>query len=590
MKKLNETLLLVGKSKADVLILRRNEKDFLARLDSKYQQKFEKNFISLAKDINSLNSNIDLIGLEPEKSQKDLKVELYNYKKSFIEIVSIHQAIGLSHSTGLRGKLRASVHDAEDQLMQLNSLQLLADMLTLRRNEKDFMLRKNSKYVDKFERNYIKFNQHLTQSAISSSTKQNITLKIDAYRLMFIELARNYQKLGLTPKIGLHGKMRSTVHKAEDIFNDLNTKLSKKIKVQSSKVYNRLLYIIVFSILLIIVILCSISYNINRRLNNLTSHLDKVSLKGDLSAAIQIRGKDEVTAISQLFNQFVISLRQTFIKIPSFSENLQIVSKENSIVSLKTNTLAIEQQSESEQLVLAIQQMLSATEAITRNIHVAVDCASEASESVLKGNKTIKNVSSSINYLSNKLRSSAEATKSLKDNSLNIRSVLDVISGIAEQTNLLALNAAIEAARAGESGRGFAVVADEVRALAKRTQDSTIQIQALIESFQLNVKNTIDAMQEGANEASETAQKALDVNEAFDTVSTAVNRMFDLNNNIAIASEEQEVISSDITNNIHRINEMAKETAQQSSVTRQSSSQIEGIASSLQTLISIYRL
>jgi methyl-accepting chemotaxis protein len=177
--------------------------------------------------------------------------------------------------------------------------------------------------------------------------------------------------------------------------------------------------------------------------------------------------------------------------------------------------------------------------------------------------------------LAKKLQSSAEVTKDLEENSDNISTVLDVIRGIAEQTNLLALNAAIEAARAGEQGRGFAVVADEVRTLASRTQDSTTQIQSLIEAFQSNVKSTVAVMQEGASGASSSAKNAENAIQALDVISNTVNKIFELNSSIASASEEQSAISNNINNTIHRINETAKDTAIQTDKTSQSSMQIK---------------
>ncbi|NQY87406.1 MAG: methyl-accepting chemotaxis protein [Colwellia sp.] len=590
MKALNNTFSLIQKSEVEMLTLRRNEKDFLARLDVKYQQKFATNFVQLANHVNQIRNNLESLGLGDKESLIKLVQQLQEYKVGFTQIVDIHQLIGLNHDQGLRGSLRSSVREAEEKLKQSNSLQLIADMLMLRRNEKDFMLRKDNKYIDKFKENFTIFKQHLTDSVLDFATKKDIDTKMAAYRSTFMKLKLGYQKLGLTSKEGLHGEMRSKVHKTEAIFKALETRLSKNITTQNSNIYNNLLYITAAFIILIVVSILSISYSINKRLGSLTHHLNDFALKsGDLSAAIQITGKDEITVISQLFNQFIANLRKTFIEIPVLSENLQQVSKGNSIVSQKTNQLAVEQQSESEQLAEFIQQMLSTTTEVTRNIHIAADLASVTNKSVIVGKKTIKGISDSVNLLANKLQLSAETTQNLESDSHNIRAVLDVIRAIAEQTNLLALNAAIEAARAGENGRGFAVVADEVRALAKRTQDSTMQIEALIESFQLNVKNTIDAMREGAKEASDTAKQTLDANETLDTISSAVNQIFELNSNIAVASEEQEAISNDITTNIQHINKMAKETSQQANETNQSSSQIEDIASNLQSLVAVYR-
>ena len=590
-KTFNETLVLVQKSKSDMLTLRRNEKDFLARLDIKYQEKFNKNYDSLVNDINKINRNAQLLGLNVASNLTNLTQLVESYQSSFNEVVSINQEIGLNPKSGLRGKLRASVHNAENKLKKLNEIQLTADMLMLRRNEKDFMLRKLEKYTDKFNRNYISFDKNLNNSELSDTTVNSIEKEMKLYRTGFLAVSEAYKQLGLTQKKGLHGKMRNTIHKTEEIFSGLSSELSAKITHENTAVYKHLLALTAFFMLLIIGSVFTISRSINSRLGYLHSHLNQVVLNsGDLSASLNIDGKDEITAIAGLFNQFVANLKETFSQIPVFSENLEQTSKNNAAISKQAYDLALAQQEKADEALEAVQQMVVSTEEITSNIHIAASSAEEANKSVLKGKIAIENVGSSINILANKLQASAEVTKDLEENSQNISTVLDVIRGIAEQTNLLALNAAIEAARAGEQGRGFAVVADEVRTLASRTQDSTTQIQSLIERFQTNVKNTVNVMQESSSGASSTAEDALNATQVLDEITNTVNQIFELNTNIASASEQQSAISNNISNGISDISKTATEAAFQSNEANQSSTQINTISLELRSLITSYKL
>ncbi|MDQ7072393.1 MAG: hypothetical protein Q9N32_00955, partial [Gammaproteobacteria bacterium] len=295
-KLLNETLVLVQKSKSDMLTLRRNEKDFLARLDLKYHDKFKKNFDSLVSDLNQINQNSQLLDLNVGEDLTKLSQLVEAYKSSFNEVVNINQKIGLNPKSGLRGKLRSSVHSAEDKLKALNEIQLTADMLMLRRNEKDFMLRKREKYIDKFNRNYIVFNKNLNHSELSFTTVNNIDKEMKLYKAGFLALSEAYKQLGLTPKTGLHGKMRSTIHKTEEIFNVLSSELSAKISHENTTIYTRLLALTVLFMALIIGVTFIISRSINSRLGYLQSHLNQVVLSsGDLSAALKIEGKDEIT-------------------------------------------------------------------------------------------------------------------------------------------------------------------------------------------------------------------------------------------------------------------------------------------------------
>ncbi len=590
-KLLDETLILVQKSKSDMLTLRRNEKDFLARLDLKYQQKFTHNFDTLIDDIHLVQNNLNALKLNKADDLSLLIEYLNDYNRSFDNVIKINQDIGLTPKSGLRGQLRASVHDAEAKLKETAAIQLIADMLMLRRNEKDFMLRKLEKYIGKFQKNYAVFNQHLQESTLSYTDKKLISTKMNAHQSMFLDLTKGYLKLGLTPKTGLHGEMRNNVHQTEDIFNSLTNELSTVIDSQTTQLYSKLLILTAFFMFLIVASIVFISRSINARLGIIKDHLNQVVMSsGNLSASLNIEGEDEVTDIARLFNQFVASLKETFRQIPAFSDNLEQVSNENTEIAKQTYQLASSQQEKSDHVREAVQQMVNATEEITSNIHIAANAAEEANETVQKGKSAIEEVGSSISTLADKLHSSAEATKELEDDSQNISTVLDVIRGIAEQTNLLALNAAIEAARAGEHGRGFAVVADEVRTLASRTQDSTTQIQSFIESLQTNVKNTVSIMQDSSAGASLTATDALTATQELDKISNTVSRIFDLNTSIATASEEQSAISTSISNSVTDINETAQETAIQANEASQSSIQINTIAADLKKLISTYTL
>jgi len=592
MKLLNETLLLVEGGKSGMLTLRRNEKDFLARLDIKYQGKFKDNYGNLMNYGKKFNENIDRLELGGDEGRR-LGVIVNNlqiYNASFNKIIALHQKIGLDHESGLRGKLRKAVHDAEDLLKEVKLNQLTVDMLMLRRNEKDFMLRKLVKYLDKHDRNYAVFSQHLHQSTLSNAAKAEIGSAMATYRSMFKELGDNYKQLGLTPKEGLQGEMRSSVHVTEENFDALNEGLSRAVQLESSLLYKELLIITTILLALVAGIVLSIAHSINARLGFLQEYLNKqASNPDDLSELIQIKGKDEIANIARIFNEFIGNFKVTFSQIPEYSDRLEQESNTGEKVTELTHQLALSQQVESGEITEAMQQMLTANEEVAKNIQVAASSAEETDEAVLKGKQFIQDVSLSINSLASKLQASTKVTKELEENSNNISTVLDVIRSIADQTNLLALNAAIEAARAGEHGRGFAVVADEVRTLAGRTQDSTAQIQGLIEKLQKNVKNTVDVMEEGSIGASSTAENASSATHVLNEISQSVGQISELNTRIKTASEAQGILSNDVSQRISSINEMANKTAEESTKARESSVEIKGISSDLKTLVSTYK-
>ena len=198
---------------------------------------------------------------------------------------------------------------------------------------------------------------------------------------------------------------------------------------------------------------------------------------------------------------------------------------------------------------------------VARNTDDAARAAQEAGTETQAGTVVVQQTIHAINELAREIESSAIVIQQLETDSEEIGSVLDVIKGVAEQTNLLALNAAIEAARAGEQGRGFAVVADEVRNLAMRTQESTRQIQEMIERLQQRAQSAVQAMEHGREQAKRSVQQAAHTDESLSKISIAVDTIASMNHQIAAAAEEQSAVAEEINRNIVNITQIAHATS-----------------------------
>jgi len=587
---LNKSAVLIQASETHMLMLRRHEKDFMARSDIKYHAKFQESYQTLIAQIDNIKHNLSATGIDENESIDRLQQSIHLYAKTFKRLVEIQEKIGLTPESGLRGALRSAVHEAETHFQELALPQLMADMLMLRRNEKDFMLRELPKYVDKFNHNIETLNTHLSTTDIDAQLKNSLAQSMKNYQEKFLLLVKSYQSKGLTHKMGLHGEMRNTIHKTEEIFQQLGNDLHQSIEQQQSDMIQ--LIIIVSLVILIVIIgaLLTTAFSINHRLKSITYHLNNITQGAcDLSVRLDDSGHDEVTEISQLFNLFVNNLKTTFDKLPRISETLEQAAENTASISSATHTLSMQQQSESNQVVSSIEQMLCNTQSITQNINQAAATAEQAKTTALNGKQLVHSVSSSINSLAIELQNSEHLTKTLESNTNNIGMFLDVIRGIAEQTNLLALNAAIEAARAGENGRGFAVVADEVRSLAQRTQESTAEIQSLIEKLNVGVKNTVQVMQAGTTQAAYSVEEVSKAIQSLEEITQAVEAIFNLNTGIAHASAEQVVISENIQHNITSIAATIQRTAEQASEGFNSSNNLKSTASELQGLVANYR-
>lgn len=208
----------------------------------------------------------------------------------------------------------------------------------------------------------------------------------------------------------------------------------------------------------------------------------------------------------------------------------------------------------------AINQIASALQDVAHNSNDAAGAARQADELVENGSKVIHDSIAALNELAKSVEQASEVIQTLEIHTGKIGMVLDVIKGIADQTNLLALNAAIEAARAGEQGRGFAVVADEVRTLASRTQQSTQDIQHMIEHLQASAKNAVLVMKNGSQRAEYGMSQASRTSEAFDSIARSVAVISDMNTQIAHAGLQQSQVVDGIRNNINQVASIASVT------------------------------
>jgi methyl-accepting chemotaxis protein len=281
--------------------------------------------------------------------------------------------------------------------------------------------------------------------------------------------------------------------------------------------------------------------------------LDISSGQGDLTKRLKVRKQDELGSVASSFNIFVEKI-QSLIKTLQFSVERSSSISYDVLQSVEDSKgYLLTQQDETNQVAAAITQMSASSKEIARSVQLTVSAADKASEDAEHVSNIIQASISSIDELSNHLNEATKVVSSLENDVAGIVSVLDVIRGIAEQTNLLALNAAIEAARAGEQGRGFAVVADEVRALASRTQQSTAQIQATIESLQSGAKSAVKVMVDSQDRSKSAVEHAQTSGESIKSILASTEQINGMALQIASAVEEQSTVAADLSNNINRI-------------------------------------
>ncbi|WP_018146178.1 methyl-accepting chemotaxis protein [Thioalkalivibrio sp. AKL6] len=318
--------------------------------------------------------------------------------------------------------------------------------------------------------------------------------------------------------------------------------------------------------------------------------LTEIAEHHDLSRRVDVRSDDEIGATAGALNSMLDQFQDSIRELRTLTDQMASAAEQLSAVSTQTNGNIDQQRSQTEQVSTAMNEMAATVQEVARNASDAASSSQEADQESRAGGEVVRTVVSDIGRLSGEVATIEESVRNLDEKGQQIGSVLDVIRGIAEQTNLLALNAAIEAARAGEQGRGFAVVADEVRTLASRTQDSTADIQAMIESLQAGTRNAVTAMGRGREMAEATSNDAERAGQALESIVQAVGRISDMTTQIASAAEEQNAVAEEINRNIYAINDITGDTANGARQTATASQEVADIASRVRDLASAYRI
>ena len=311
---------------------------------------------------------------------------------------------------------------------------------------------------------------------------------------------------------------------------------------------------------------------------------------GDLTARLKVEGNDEVSQLTHYFNSFVERIHQVVIQTGKSSEAVSAAAEELSSITNESSTTIIQQAKETDQVATAIEEMSTTVHEVAQNAGQAAGVASSADHDAIQGKQQVESTIQAIHDLSRQVQASAEVIHSLRSDSENIGGVLDVIRNVAEQTNLLALNAAIEAARAGEHGRGFAVVADEVRTLAQRTQQSTDEIQGMIEQLQSAAMKAVTVIDESLKYTEATEATATEAGGSLDTILSAVESIRDMNDMIASAAEEQSLVAEEINRNVVNIVDLSQTTSESTDQVNVASDELAGQADTLHNLVRQFKV
>ncbi|NOX76019.1 MAG: bacteriohemerythrin [Gammaproteobacteria bacterium] len=311
---------------------------------------------------------------------------------------------------------------------------------------------------------------------------------------------------------------------------------------------------------------------------------------GDLTVQVTLNSRDEMSQIGDAINTIAKGVGQTVSTVVGTNTRFVDVAGRLAESSRNTGNAVNSQVRDIEETAIAIAQMASAVQDVAANTAQAATAAQQANDAGTNGQQVVSDAVTSINKLADDLDHVAGVIHQLEENSQSISGILEVIRSIAEQTNLLALNAAIEAARAGEQGRGFAVVADEVRNLAGRTQESTLEIQTMIEQLQAGTREAVHVMEASSTQASKSVEHANDAGNVLRELTGLVASISDMNIRIAASAEEQSAMATEIDHNISNMSNAAEQSAIIAQTSVEDSAQAMALASESQSMLKRFQI
>lgn len=376
-------------------------------------------------------------------------------------------------------------------------------------------------------------------------------------------------------------------------IDDIEQILAQQRQQQDADTRSSMMRISLISLCIIVltsIITSLIANKITTPLSHVVAALNDIANgEGDLTQRLKLESQDEVADVSKAFNHFVERIQELVSQVGYVTQRIFTETESLTRISGQYSRQMQEHRKETEQVASAVNEMSSTARSVSSNASNAANATRDAAQNSNEASDVVNTAIESINSLVKEVDSASEVITTLAQETAKIGSVVDVIRGIAEQTNLLALNAAIEAARAGDQGRGFAVVADEVRALASRTQQSTEQINTMLQTLQQGVRQAVDAMNGSQQHSQETVAETARIEHSLNTVNSAVSMINDMNLQIATAAEEQHVVTEEISRNLENIQHIVQDLSNAAITSEQATEEMASSGKALRELVKQFR-
>ncbi len=468
-------------------------------------------------------------------------------------------------------------------------------LLKTERAEKSFTITQDSKYINRA----FKFIGEAKSTAPlliemqekGNENRQQAEQILDGIR-SYEDLLKSYETgTSGQPEIvrSIEEQMYAVATSTIDIMEDLKHGVQAELQEVYELAVAEILIVSGSAFLIAIVLGWLLTRSITRPINEAVYIANKVA-SGDLTVSVRSQRGDEFGQLLTAFATMITNLRELIREIDTGASSIASSSEELSIVTNQTSKGVAEQQSQTDQVATAMNEMVATVNDVAKSAEAAFEAANQASEKSDNGQKAVRETLELVADLNEQSANVMDQLTGLQADTNNIVSVLDVIKSVADQTNLLALNAAIEAARAGEHGRGFSVVADEVRSLAQRTQSSAAEIETLISNLVTSAGTSVTSMETGRTRAEQTLERAQLAGSVIQEMAQGVEQIRQHNNQIATAAEEQSSVAEEINQNITLIRDVGDQSAASTEQVASASAELARLAEGLNTQVTRFKM
>ena len=414
------------------------------------------------------------------------------------------------------------------------------------------------------------FNALQSKIIRNNSGSSNVTWQGESYQVVFNEVSSDYPLMSW--KLGFLVPDRLISEPVKQAF------ISSSITV-----------VVIIALIAFVVWLMAIP--LMRRINMLQVAMnDMATGEGDLTKRIEVIKNDEIGNLVEEFNRFVSKIQQLVKETVDISKQVNQSTKIAAGIGQEANSIIEGQKQEIDMVATAATELAQTSNDISSNAKLSNGLASQAEEKVLHGVSVVEQATKGISVLSENVISASNVVNQLKDGTQSIGEVLSVIRSIADQTNLLALNAAIEAARAGEQGRGFAVVADEVRTLASRTQESTSNIESIIDELQSTATKAVAVMNISQNEAQQSVELTKQVHAVLNDITTVISKFQRQTHEISDAVSQQASVAEEVSRNVENVRLLTDDTVESSSNMSESLNGLQANSDALTTVVKQFKV